>query len=100
GGGGGEVGDAPLARAPRAYAAGAGVHVPPAERANFAPGKGVTATVAGTQVVVGSRRMLEEAGVDGVDGVAAELGRTSGVFVAIDGKLAGGLALHQPIPRA
>ena len=97
-----QMSDAPLARALRAYATQEGVLVPPADRATFSPGKGVAATIAGTQVVVGSRRMLEENGVarERLDAIASRLdggARQSGIFVAIDGQLAGAIAIDEPL---
>jgi Cu+-exporting ATPase len=82
------------------------VLVPPAEQAAYTAARGVTASVAGTQVAVGSRRMAEAEGVDPValDALAARLARPgtrrpSGVYVIVDGKLEGAIGVGEP-PRA
>jgi Cu+-exporting ATPase len=65
------------------------------------PGKGVRGTVGGRSVAIGNRALLDEAGVDpgelagAADGMRAE-GRTT-VFVAVDGKIAGLLAVADPV---
>ncbi len=64
-------------------------------------GKGVTGTVDGRRLVIGNRRIMTEAGVDtgDLDRSAEEMrgeGATA-IFVAIDGKAAGILAIADPI---
>jgi Cu+-exporting ATPase len=64
-------------------------------------GKGVTGSVEGRRLVVGNLRILEEAGIE-VGGLAAEAHRlrqdgATVVFVAIDGKTAGAIAVADPI---
>jgi Cu+-exporting ATPase len=82
--------------------------LPLAEATDFnAPtGKGVTGTVEGRRLVVGTRRFLEEAGVDMSSGLGvsvadvADRKRREGatvVLVAIDGKAAGAIAIADPI---
>jgi len=64
-------------------------------------GKGVRGTVGGRTVAIGNRALLEEVGIDpgelagAADGMRAE-GRTT-VFVAIDGRIAGLLAVADPV---
>jgi Cu+-exporting ATPase len=69
-------------------------------------GKGVTGSVEGRHLVIGNRRILEEAGVDMAagsgGGLAAEADRlrqegATVVFVAIDGHAAGAIAIADPI---
>jgi Cu+-exporting ATPase len=65
------------------------------------PGHGVTATVDGRVVLVGNRRFLEERDV-AVDALAAELDRQAAaartvVVVAVDGQVAGGVAVADPV---
>ena len=68
------------------------------------PGKGVIATLKDSKVALGNERMMEDAGVQGVDsGPAAEAvarlraeGKTV-IFVAEDSKLVGLLAVFDPI---
>jgi Cu+-exporting ATPase len=67
-------------------------------------GKGVRGEVEGRRVAVGSRRMLEESGIDpgGLAARADEL-RADGqtvVFVAIDGRAAGILGVADPIKES
>ncbi len=77
--------------------------VPPAEATTFdaSPGRGVTAEIQGRVVRVGSRRFLEEAGIE--TGPLAEeadaqagLGRSC-AWVAADGRLAGLVALADQV---
>jgi Cu+-exporting ATPase len=64
-------------------------------------GKGVTGTVGGRSVALGNRALLGELGIDpGELGARAESMRTKGetaMFVAIDGAIAGVLAVADPI---
>jgi Cu+-exporting ATPase len=77
------------------------------EPAGFASrtGRGVTATVGGQPVAAGNRALLAELGIDpaplaGTAGDLAADGLTP-VFVAVDGRLAGLMAIADPIkPRA
>ena len=59
-------------------------------------GLGVSGTVAGRPVIVGSRRLLDELGVTLPPADADEAGRTS-VQVAIDGRLAGTFRIADPL---
>jgi Cu+-exporting ATPase len=65
------------------------------------PGKGVTGTVAGRAVVIGTARLLEEGGIGAADLVAsAERLRAEGqtvLLMAVDGKPAGVLGVADPI---
>jgi P-type Cu+ transporter len=64
-------------------------------------GKGVTGIVEGRRLVIGNRRIMSEAGIDtgSLDGSAEEMRRegATAIFVAIDGKAAGILAIADPI---
>ncbi len=64
-------------------------------------GRGVSGELDGAQVVVGSRRLLEERGVDVVslDGAAADQQANGAtvVFVAVDGVPAGLIAIADPV---
>jgi Cu+-exporting ATPase len=75
--------------------------LPRAEAFEAVPGRGVRATVEGHAVLVGSGRWLREEGLDLGDAEAraqalAEDGRTP-LFAAVDGALAGLLAVSDPI---
>lgn len=64
-------------------------------------GKGVTATIDGRSVLIGNRRLFEDAGIDGTTLAAqrdalADQGKTA-IFVAIDGKPAGLVAVADTI---
>lgn len=67
-------------------------------------GKGVSGTVASRRVLVGNRRILEEAGIRlGAAAETADKLRADGataVFVAIDDRLAGVIAVSDPIKAA
>ena len=64
-------------------------------------GKGVTGSIEGRQLVIGNARILQEAGIDAAALAAeAETLRQEGataVFIAIDGKAAGIIAIADPI---
>lgn len=95
--------DSPLSRAIRAYVEGRGLTAPPPDRATSVPGMGAGATVAGVVVSVGSRRFLERESVPVPDDDLATLrerlggGGRSVIYVAIGGKLAGGLSVNDPV---
>ncbi|MXZ39215.1 MAG: FtsH protease activity modulator HflK [Holophagales bacterium] len=67
------------------------------------PGRGVTATVDGHEIAVGNQALLAEVvGEDGIDAVAESVVPTPGggetrLAVAVDGVLAGALALADPL---
>jgi len=91
----------PLAAAIVAGARERGLTLPATTGFNSVTGKGVRATVAGRTVLVGTARLLGEAGVDTavLDAVAAELsaqGKTP-VLAALDGRPAGVLAVADTI---
>ena len=87
----------PLGAGIVAYAREQGVASPLPERVSALPGRGAIGTVQGRDVVVGSRRLLEEHGI-GIDGLAVEAerlaaGGSTTVFVAVDREAAGVIAL-------
>jgi Cu+-exporting ATPase len=91
----------PLAAAIVAAAHERGLALAEAREFDAPTGKGVTGSVDGRRLVIGNRRILEEAGVD-AGGLAAEADqlRRDGatvVLVAIDGKSAGAIAIADPI---
>ena len=93
----------PLAAAIAAGARERGIAVPKADGFSAVAGKGVRARIGGRDVALGNRRLLEDLGV-GLEALAerAEEHRSDGAtvaFVAVDGKLAGLLAIADP-PRA
>ena len=90
-----------------AIVAGAGERgVRPADAAKFAShtGKGVSGTVEGVKVLLGNRRLMEDANVSAAElAVRAEAMRKEAqtvMFVAADGKLAGLLAVSDPIKES
>ena len=78
-----------------------GLALAPVEDFDSPVGKGVTGTVDGRKLVIGNRRIMTEAGIDtsGLDQSADELRRegATAIFVAIDGKAAGIIAIADPI---
>ncbi|MGW4891318.1 heavy metal translocating P-type ATPase [Kitasatospora sp. NPDC004240] len=91
----------PLAAAIVAGARDRGLVVPEAAGFDSVTGKGVQATVEGRAVLVGSRRLLADVGIDTADleEIAAELsalGRTP-VLAAIDGRAAGVIAVADTV---
>ncbi len=91
----------PLAAAILAAAAERGLAVPAADGFSSLTGRGVTACVEGKAVSLGNARLMSEQGVD-VAGLAARAaalqadGRTT-VFLAVEGKAAGLLAVADPL---
>jgi len=91
----------PLAAAIVRSATERGLSLAPVENFDSPVGKGVTGTVDGRKLVIGNRRIMTEAGIDtrSLDQSADELRRegATAIFVAIDGKAAGILAIADPI---
>ncbi|WP_076262017.1 heavy metal translocating P-type ATPase [Intrasporangium flavum] len=91
----------PLGLAVVRAAADAGLDVPPAADFDAPVGKGVTATVEGRRVLVGNSGFLAAHGID-TSGSDAEADRlradgASAVHVAVDGAVAGVLAIADPV---
>ncbi len=91
----------PLAAAIVAEASVRGLSLAAAERFGAATGKGVAGSVAGRRVALGGARFLAEHGVSSaaLDAPADALRRDGAtvVFVAVDGRLAGLVAVADPI---
>ncbi len=91
----------PLAAAIVAGAEARGVQVPAVEAFASVTGKGVRGRVAGREVVLGNAAMMAAAGVDpGPLAARAEAWREAGqtaMFVAVDGRAAGLVAVADPI---
>jgi P-type Cu+ transporter len=91
----------PLAEAIVAGAAARGLELPAAEQFNNIPGRGITAVVGGSPIMVGTRRMMEEGGVD-IASWTAQMekleheGKTA-MLVAVDGVCAGIVAVADTI---
>src|SRR5437879_11591765 len=83
----------PLARAVVQAAGKRGVPLSPVEGFNSVTGQGVEGRVAGHRMAVGSRRYMEQFG-----GVPAALA-DKGIFAAIDGRVAAGLTVADPIKQ-
>jgi Cu+-exporting ATPase len=78
-----------------------GIEVPPAEGFAAVAGKGVRATIEKKPVALGNRRWLEDLGID-AEPLAAQADDLRGegatvAFVAVDGKLAGLVAIADPV---
>jgi len=78
-----------------------GLSLAPVENFDSPVGKGVTGAVEGHKLVIGNRRIMSEAGIDtdSLDESADQLrheGATA-IFVAIDGKAAGIIAIADPV---
>jgi len=91
----------PLAEAILAEAKRRGLALQPAEEFDSITGRGVRGRVAGRALVMGNQALLAEAGADATPLVAAtEPLRREGasvVFLAVDGRLAGAVAVADPI---
>jgi len=91
----------PLARAIVAHAGERGIRLEEAREFEADPGRGVRVRLDDGVVRVGSRRFMEEAGVDAAEEISV-LERLEGeaktaVFVAVDGAVAGVVALADPL---
>ena len=91
----------PLALAIVAAASERGLRVPEPESFDTPVGKGVTGRVEGKTLAIGNRLMMTESGIgtSALDARADELRRDGAtvIYAAIDGKLAGILAIADPI---
>jgi Cu+-exporting ATPase len=91
----------PLAAAIVAGARARGLALEPAQEFESVTGKGVVGTVAGRRVLLGTRSLFDDAGIDATALVdRAESLRSDGqtvMFVAIDGELAGLIGAADPI---
>jgi Cu+-exporting ATPase len=91
----------PLAAAVLAAARERGIALDAAGDFEARVGRGVVGSVGGRRVVLGNRALLEEEGIDaGSLASAAETQRAEGataLFVAIDGRVAGVLAIADPV---
>jgi Cu+-exporting ATPase len=91
----------PLAAAIVAAAHERGLALAEAKDFDAPTGKGVTGAVEGRRLVIGNRRIIEEAGIDASTlAVEADRLRQEGatvVFVAVDGMAAGAIAIADPI---
>jgi Cu2+-exporting ATPase len=86
----------PIGKAVVARAEEEGVAVPTAEGVQALKGKGVTGTVDGRRVTVGSSSLVSERGASVPEG-AAHQGGTTRAFVLVDDELVGSLALSDTI---
>ena len=91
----------PLAAAIVRAAEERGLALPDAQGFDSPVGKGVTGTVEGRRLVIGNARMMADAGIDtGALDAAAEALRSDGataIYVAVDGTVAGVIAIADPI---
>ncbi len=91
----------PLAAAIVRSANARGIALAPVENFDSPVGKGVTGTVEGRKLVIGNRKIMTEGGIDtaSLDQNADEMRRdgATAIFVAIDGKAAGIIAIADPI---
>jgi heavy metal translocating P-type ATPase len=91
----------PLAAAIVRFANDRGLSLMPVEGFDSPVGKGVTGSVDGRKLVIGNRRIMTEAGIDtsSLDKNADELRRegATAIFVAIESKAAGIIAIADPI---
>ncbi len=91
----------PLGRAVLRAAEARGLALSPVDEFQAEVGRGLTASVAGQRVQVGSRRWMMELGVDlsvhEVEVEAAETGGATVMWVLTDGQLAGAIALSDQV---
>ena len=91
----------PLAAAIVRFANERSLTLAPVENFDSPVGKGVTGTVEGRKLVIGNRKIMTEGGIDtaSLDQNADDMRRegATAIFVAIDGKAAGIIAIADPI---
>jgi P-type Cu+ transporter len=91
----------PLARAVVDAAGERGIAVPAASGFEAPTGKGVTATVEGRRIVIGNARMFADDGIAttvlDAEGERLRGDGATAVFVAVDGKAAGVIAIADPV---
>lgn len=91
----------PLALAVMAAADGRGMTIPAVSDFDAPAGKGAIGTVHGKQIVLGNAPIMAETGIDiGPVGTQADLLRAEGataIFVAVDRRIAGVLAIADPV---
>jgi P-type Cu+ transporter len=94
----------PLGRAIVSYARAQGRDISDPERFDYTPGRGIAATVAGVQLLVGNRHLLTDHGVALPANAACNAEPVSEIFVARDGKLLGKIVVADTVrpeaPRA
>ena len=91
----------PLAEAVVAGARDRGVSRPTADRFDSVTGKGVIGRVEGHDIAIGNERLMDDHGI-GADGLEPDAGKLRGdgntvMYVAADGRLAGLMAIADPI---
>jgi Cu+-exporting ATPase len=95
------VSEHPLADAILREAQKRGLNLSPVEGFDSPTGKGALGTVEGRRILLGNARFLQEAGVDSAPlGPEAESLRQNGataIFVGIDGRVAGVIAIADPV---
>ncbi len=79
-----------------------GLDLPAVKSFDTFPGRGVAAEVEGRAVLIGNRKLMAERGVELSDRVEADLNRLEGqgkttVLIALDGELAGIIAIADPL---
>ena len=85
----------PLGQAIVSYARAQGRDISDPERFDYTPGRGIAATVAGLQILVGNRHLLTDHGVALPANADAE--PVSEIFVARDGKLLGEIVVADTV---
>ena len=87
----------PLGRAIVAYARAQGRSIPEPERFDYTPGRGITAVVDGTTVLVGNRALLMERGVSVPRTFVPEEAAASEILVARDTRLLGAIVVADSV---
>ena len=87
----------PLGQAIVSYARAQGRDISDPERFDYTPGRGIGATVAGMQILVGNRHLLTDHGVALPANVVCNAEPVSEIFVARDGKLLGEIVVADTV---
>ncbi len=87
----------PLGRAIVAYARAQGRSIPEPERFDYTPGRGISALLDGTTVLVGNRALLMERGVSVPRTFVPEEGAASEILVARDTRLLGAIVVADSV---
>jgi P-type Cu+ transporter len=87
----------PLGQAIVSYARGRGRDISDPERFDYTPGRGIAATVAGREVLVGNRQLLADHGVAPSASTMCDTEPASEILVARDGQLIGEIVVADTI---
>jgi P-type Cu+ transporter len=87
----------PLGQAIVAYARSRGRSIPEADSFDYTPGRGISASSAGSTILVGNRALLTEHKIGAVSPLAADMDAASEIMVARDGNFLGAIIVADTV---